>query len=54
MCLSNSDNCCLERSSMQNFMSKKKKIEVLEKYIECLDDKKEDIKEAINELKQTK
>ena len=32
--------------------SKKKKIEMLEKYLGCLDEKKQDIQEAIKEIKE--
>ncbi len=32
--------------------SKKKKIEMLEKYLDCLDEKKKDIQEAIKEIKE--
>lgn len=44
--------CCCESSYSTNIFSKKKKIEVLKHYIECLDEKKKDIQEAINELNE--
>ncbi len=46
--------CCCESNYNSNIFSKKKKIEVLEHYIECIDEKKKDIQEAIKELKDEK
>ena len=46
-----SDHCCCNSSFGQQVWSKKKKLEVLEHYLECIDEKKKDIQEAINELK---
>ena len=44
--------CCCENSYNSNFFSKKKKIEVLKHYLECIDEKKKDIQDAINELNE--
>ncbi|MCG8569696.1 MAG: hypothetical protein MJB14_06120 [Spirochaetes bacterium] len=48
-----SNNCC-GHSHGDMFISKKKKLEVLNHYLECLDEKKKDIQEAIKELKTEK
>jgi len=44
-----SHNCC--DSINPQLWSKKKKLEVLKHYLECLDKKKKDIQDAIDELK---
>ena len=48
------NNCCCHGYFGQQFWSKKKKLEVLGHYLECLDEKKQDIQEAINEIKNEK
>ena len=45
------NNCLCHSSFGIQFWSKKKKIKMLEHYLECLEEKKEDITEMINELK---
>ncbi len=49
-----SNNCFCGGSYSSQLWSKKKKIEVLEHYIECIDEKKKDIQETIKELKDEK
>ena len=46
--------CSCHSSHGTQFWSKKKKLEVLEHYLECLDEKKQDIQEAIKEIKNEK
>ena len=48
------NSCSCYSSCGTQFWSKKKKLEVLEHYLECLDEKKQDIQEAINEIKNEK
>ena len=49
-----SNNCSCHGHFGQQLWSKKKKLQVLTHYLECLDEKKQDIQEAINELKNEK
>ena len=50
----NFHGCSCHSSYGTQFWSKKKKLEVLEHYLECLDEKKKDIQEAIKEIKNEK
>lgn len=52
--LTHSNNCSCNLTCGTQFWSKKKKIEVLEHYLKCLEEKKQDIQETINEIKEEK
>lgn len=55
MCQTNSScfcGCSTHGNSCFSTFSTKRKIEKLEKYLKCLDEKKRDIEEAISEMKE--